>query len=126
MILFYASDHNRVVEIMDPMLSNLQVKRFRSFKALAKRLRQPHCDLDIGLIAVHNAEEMAQINQVQDLLRDLRLVVILPWRDPDIIAWAHKLAPRFIGYADNGFEQVGAVLAKMVRLVRKGPRAQSK
>ena len=51
--------------------------------------------------------------------RDLRLVLVLPGRDPKMVVMAHKLAPRFIAYADNGYEQIGAVLEKMIDASRK-------
>jgi hypothetical protein len=51
---------------------------------------------------------------MRPLLTDLRLVMVLPRRHPALIAWAHKMGPRFIAYADNGQEQVGAVLNKML------------
>lgn len=51
---------------------------------------------------------------MRPLLLDMRLVMVLPGRDEDIIAWAHKLSPRFIAYADSGHGQVAAVLDKML------------
>jgi hypothetical protein len=86
----------------------------RSLQILEQRLRRPCHDVEILLIAVGDAIEMRQLIAMRSLLLDLRLVLVLPERDPDIIAWAHKLSPRFLAYADNGFEQVAAVLDKML------------
>ena len=52
--------------------------------------------------------------KMRALLIDQRIVMVLPRREPDMVAWAHKLGPRFIAYADNGENQVAGVLAKML------------
>jgi hypothetical protein len=85
---------------------------------LERRLRQPRHDIEIILISVKDAIEMAQLTELRPLLLDLRLILVLPKRDDDIVAWAHKLGPRFIAYADNGVGQVADVLDKMFDQIR--------
>jgi hypothetical protein len=118
MILFYAAEQNRVVETLEQLVTehvpNRALIRCRSLSVLEQRLRRPRNDIDVVLISVGDAIEMRQLYVMRPLLIDLRLVMVLPWRDSDIVAWAHKLGPRFITYADNGFEQVGPVLSKMI------------
>jgi hypothetical protein len=118
MILFYAAQRSRVVEIMEQsvaeQLPGRPVIHCRSLSVLEQRLRRPRHDIEVILISVGDAIEMRQLNSMRSLLLDLRLVLVLPRRDPDIIAWAHKLVPRFIAYADSGYEQVVPVLEKMV------------
>lgn len=119
MILFYAAENSRVVESLKALLAGLQVKRCRSLKALANCLRKPCHGLQIGLLVVSDIDEMFEIVELHSLIRDLRLVLVLPGRDPKMVVMAHKLVPRFIAYADNGYEQIGAVLAKMIHASRK-------
>lgn len=119
MILFYAAENSRVVESLKALLAGFRVKRCRSVNTLANCLRKPCHGLKIGLMVVNTPEEMAQIGALQNLFRDLRLVLVLPGRDPKMVAQAHKLTPRFIAYADNGFEQIGAVLDKMMDASRQ-------
>lgn len=118
MILFYAAEKNRVVESLEQIVTEQLPTRHlihcRSLMVLEQRLRRPSHNIEILLISVSDAIEMRQLYAMRPLLLDLRLVMVLPGRDTDIVAWAHKLSPRFIAYADNGFEQVGAVLEKMV------------
>ncbi|MDA8139297.1 MAG: hypothetical protein M0036_11655 [Desulfobacteraceae bacterium] len=117
MILFYAAENNPVVEALEQIVAGeiptRPLIRCRSLNVLEQRLRRPRNDIDVILISVNDAIEMRQLNAMRALLIDLRLVMVLPWRDEDIIAWAHKLGPRFIAFADNGYEQVGPVLRKM-------------
>jgi hypothetical protein len=118
MILFYAAEKNRVVETIEEIVAEQLPSRHlvhcRSLVILEQRLRRPSHNIEILLISINDAIEMRQLYAMRPLLLDLRLVMVLPGREADIVAWAHKLSPRFIAYADNGFEQVGAVLEKMV------------
>jgi hypothetical protein len=118
MMLFYGAERNPAVKPLKAMLAGHvpagRMSAFRSLPAFARRLRKPRLDLDIVLIAVETPAEMARIEEVRHLLSDLRLVLVLPAHHPEAIAWAHKMTPRFIAYADNGFEQIGAVLGKML------------
>lgn len=118
MILFYAASTNRVVETLEHIVAEQTPAcpwvRCRTLAVLEQRLRRPCHDVQIVLISVGDPIEMRRLYAMRPLLLDLRLVMVLPRRDPDLIAWAHKLGPRFIAYADNGCEQVGAVLRKML------------
>lgn len=118
MILFYAAERNRVVESLEQMLtetlSRHPLVHCRSLQVLEQRLRRPCHDVEVLLISVADAIEMRHLIGMRSLLLDMRLVMVLPGRDEDIIAWAHKLSPRFIAYADSGHEQVAAVLDKML------------
>lgn len=113
MILFYAHHKDRVVETLEKMLADHKIESFRAVSSIAKRLCKPCHGLVIALLVVRDCEEMIRIAEIQNLIRDLRLVLVLPGRDSEMIALAHRLGPRFIAYADNGFEQAAAVVCKM-------------
>lgn len=119
MILYYAAENSRVVESLKTLLSGLQVRQCRSLKELASCLRKPCHGLLIGLLVVSDIDEMLEIVGLHSLIRDLRLVLVLPGRDTKMVVMAHKLAPRFIAYADSGYEQISAVLAKMIHATAK-------
>lgn len=91
---------------------------FDTLDALEVRLRRPHLDVDIILICVGDAIEMIKLTQMRFLLIDKRIVMVLPRHEPDMVAWAHKLGPRFIAYADTGENQVAAVLGKMLKKIK--------
>jgi hypothetical protein len=112
-ILFYAQQNNRVVETLEKRLVGQPIERFRTVGSLAKRLRKPCHGLQIALMVIRDRDEMIRIGDIQNLIRDLRLVLVLPGRDDEMVSMAHRLGPRFIAYADNGFEQAIAVVHKM-------------
>lgn len=114
MILFYAAENNHVVETLERQLAPYKVARCISFSTAEKRLRKPGHGMQIALMIVRNSEEMDRINAMRNLVRDVKLILVLPAHDSDMVARAHKLGPRFIAYADNGYDQVGIVLEKMM------------
>lgn len=118
MILFYAANGHEMKKSIPHLLVENQfnhpVMPFDSLDALEMRLRRPHLDVEIILICVGDAIEMVKLTQMRGLLIDKRIVMVLPRREPDMVAWAHKLGPRFIAYADTGENQVADVLGKML------------
>jgi DNA-binding NarL/FixJ family response regulator len=125
MMLFYAAEKNRAVENLEKVLAEqLPVQRViccTTMEAFEKRLRRPHRDVGIVLISVCDAIEMVRLYQLRPILLDMRLLLILPTRDAATVAWAHKLGPRFIAYADSSVKQIAAVLDKMLKAHRQAP-----
>lgn len=115
MILFYAAQNNQVIDTLERQMSGYRVARCRAFSTMERRLRKPNHGLEIVLAVVNDLKEMGAIEEIQGLMHDLRLILVLPERDAKMVSQAHKLAPRFIAYADHGTEQVGAVMKKMTR-----------
>ena len=119
MILFYAHQNDRVVETLQKLLAGQKIERFRSMVSIAKRLSRPCHGLEIALVVIRKGDEMTQMAEIQYLLRGLRLVIVLPDHDSEMVSMAHRLGPRFIAYADNGFEQAVAVIRKMAQKPQK-------
>jgi hypothetical protein len=124
MIMFYAADRYQTRDNIQRLMVEYQADRpvipFNSLDALESRLRRPHHDLDIILICVGDAIEMVKLTRMRSLLIDSRIVMVLPYYDADMVAWAHKLGPRFIAYADSSEQQIGSVLHKMLEKKRGG------
>ena len=118
-MLFYAAEKNQAVENLEKVLAEQlpaqRVTYCTTMEKFEKRLRRPRRDLAIVLISVRDAIEMVQLTHLRSLLLDLRLLLILPTRDADTVAWAHKLGPRFIAYVDSSVVQIAAVLDKMLK-----------
>jgi hypothetical protein len=120
-ILLYAAENNRVVETLERKLAPYKVARCVSFSTVEKRLRKPGHGMQVALMIVRNGEEMDLIHAIHNLVRDVKLILVLPTHDKTMVARAHKLGPRFIAYADNGYDQVGAVLEKMLQTRPSAP-----
>jgi hypothetical protein len=91
-------------------LNDIEV--YRSIKNLSDRLRQCAHDLSIAVLHAARREDLADILSIRDLLRDVRIILVLPDRDESTIAKGHTLRPRFLSYTDGGLTDVFSVLKK--------------
>jgi hypothetical protein len=118
MLLFYFARKDHVVDKLETalmrQLPSQKVLYCNNLEDLEWRLRRPRRDLEILLVFIGDAIEMAKLSSLRTLLLDLRMVLVLPFRDADTVAWAHTLGPRFIAYADSGEDPIAAVLTKML------------
>jgi hypothetical protein len=90
--------------------NNIEV--YRNIESLSRRLRQPGADQGIAVLLVANKDDLLDILSIRDLLRNVRIILILPDKEEDTIAKGHMLRPRFLSYIDSDFADVFAVLAK--------------
>jgi hypothetical protein len=91
---------------------NLEIHR--SFNSLSYRLQQPMNGLKIAILMAESEQDLIDFLSIQDLLSELRIILILPDREPSTFAKAHILVPRFMTYTDSDFKDVKAVLGKML------------
>ena len=117
-ILFYTTQSDPIVEPFHNVIAMFswrgQVDLCRTLECLQQRLCRPSNDLDIVVLIAANREELLQIHSLGDLLLDLRIVLILPDRNPGTISKAHALGPRFLTYLDSDSEELKSVLSKML------------
>jgi hypothetical protein len=118
-LLIFASPFSRIgrnlqkkIQAMDP---GIQSTYCASLMALDKQLRKPNGVSPIGIFSPADESELAALIGMRHLLRDMRLILILPDNPGlDITSTsAHMLRPRFISYADSDLSDVTAVLSKM-------------
>lgn len=86
-----------------------------SLKALDEFLRQPIGASPIGILMPSDEGELAVLVGMRHLLRDMRLILVLPGKRTTGAGSfsAHLLRPRFISYADGDLGDITAVLCKM-------------
>ena len=90
MLLFYAAEKSPVVHALERIVSQRlpvhKVIQCTAMDAVEKRLRRPRQDLEILLILVQDAIEMARLTHLRALVLDLRLILVLPRRDEATVA----------------------------------------
>ncbi len=120
-LIFYANGKNgageRLRVLIEAQIPKRRIKIYRTIKGLSRRLRRPRYDVAITVLFASGREDLQDLFSIRDLLWDLRIILILPDGEADTIAKGHKLFPRFLSYADGNFEDVAAVLEKMLKLV---------
>lgn len=118
MMMLYSSSKSplvlRLQDIMETRVKDRNLLFCHTFSDLFHRLHKPHLDLKLVVLIASNTDELHEILSLKNFLVDLRVVLILPDRDQKTVAKAHILSPRFLAYTDSDFEQVEAVIEKMV------------
>ena len=104
--------------ILDQFAEQSPCLLFDSLSDFAQRLRQP---MDPNLIAVlfpKDTDQLGELVAIRHLLRDLRVVLILPDSRETTVSRGHVLRPRFVSYADSDLSDVAAVVTKMKGIQR--------
>jgi hypothetical protein len=91
-----------------------QIEMFRDMCSFIHRLRLPGRMHNVAVLFAATRKEFDDILSIRDLLRDLRIIIVLPDSDPNTICNAHSLRPRFLTFVSHDFEDLGAVLMKML------------
>ena len=101
--------------ILESISQYVAVEIVRSISDL-KRQFLPHLDepRPIVIALVPSKVDLQNLLEVQELLENTRLILGLPETDNEMVALAHSMRPRFIGYLANGFADIAAVARKMV------------
>ena len=116
-LLVYATKSGEVAQRLRQATEEIVPKKnlefFRNISSLSYRLQQPMNGLKIAILVADSDQDLADFLSLQELLSDIRVILVLPNPEPSKIAKAHNLGPRFMTYGDSGFEDLKAVLGKM-------------
>ncbi len=123
-LILYSSEGNRegerMREIIAKAIPEKKVEVLHSMEALSERLQQPLGKPDIAVLHVTTQAEFSSLLSLNDYLRDLRLILILPDRDAETVAKGHRLRPRFMSDCESDYEEIGRVLKRMVQIPPPG------
>ena len=131
-VFFYAKTKEgagkRLQKIIEMLVPKSKTVIFRTTNGLSRRLRRPKPanDLTVGVLLATSRRDLQDILSIRELLGDVRIIMILPDREGETIAKGHSLRPRFITYADSDFEDISAVLKKMLENARHDPKTSTK
>ncbi|BBO68324.1 hypothetical protein DSCA_22540 [Desulfosarcina alkanivorans] len=118
MLLLYAKVQNGVTRALKPILNGrspgVGLETYADLNDLFDRLHKPRFNLEIGILDIASEGELDRLLTIRELLSDMRLVLVLPDKNPHTVAKAHALAPRFITFADAGIAPLASVISKML------------
>lgn len=128
-VLFYRPSNNQIAErlqnIIDTELPGEETEIYQSIEIFSERLRSPARCGCIAVLLADSASGLMEMLSIKELLKDIRIILVLPNRAIETVSTGYKLHPRFLSYADSDFKDVAAVLRKMIRLVEdSGPVAK--
>ncbi len=100
---------------------NLEI--FSDFDPLCRRLHEAIYDLAAAVLLAKSVEDLTALGTLAELLSGIRLILVLPGHDPEIIEAGYRMWPRFVSYTDGDFTDVAKVLEKIWRLTAGAPEA---
>jgi hypothetical protein len=120
-VLYYRPSENIVAErlqfIIESELPDQHLEVFYSIEGLAKRLSQSVRGNCAAIILAEDVADLKKLFALRPLLRDIRIILILPDRSEEAVSMGYKLHPRFLSYSDGEFGEVAVVLKKMISLM---------
>lgn len=106
----------RLEEAVATVVSQQATEIVHTPKGLARRLRKPDNGLEVAVILAASRKRLRELQSLDQILESLRLILILPDAAPQTIAQAHNLRPRYVTHLHSDFQDVSAVLRKMLAL----------
>ena len=116
-VIFYAgraSDASQKLrQAIEEALPEGKAEAFNSIEGLTRRLREPRAKEITAVLLAGSPQELADFLSIQNLLLDLRIILILPDGKKDTVAQGLILRPRFLTVGKTNFSAVAAVLSNM-------------
>lgn len=104
---------HRLLSKITHALDDIPVNLFKSIDSLAQYLRQPICESFVTILFPKDNAELASLITMRHLMRNMRIVLILPNQDKQTISDGHFLRPRYVSHVEGDLSDVVAVVKKM-------------
>lgn len=108
---------------MQGMTDWIQLNTFGDIPSLVIHLRQPMREDTLCILIPADNHDLLRLKTIRHLMRDMRLLLILPNRQSETISDGHSLRPRFVSYVDCPLTDVTAVVGKILDSTRSQARA---
>ncbi|MCF8084998.1 MAG: hypothetical protein K9M96_18115 [Deltaproteobacteria bacterium] len=120
--LYYRSPHHEVGQRLQKTVESVMpmgvLEVFHSLADFCQRLRRiPLQPPGIAVLFAETRDELSEFIGVRDLLKDLRIILVLPDLDEETVSRGHALYPRYLTYVSSDFGDVQAVLERMLKQV---------
>ena len=121
LFVFTGSDKqvlNRLLTLVGTVVPENTIEIFTTIDSLSNTLRRFHSGPVLALILTSTPNDLMNILLLKDQLNDVPMILVLPDRKPSTISTGTRLHPRFISYIDSDFQDVVAVLEKMIQKLK--------
>lgn len=109
-----ASRRDKLQRVIDVLVPRNNVETFRSIPSLLQRLHKPLPEAVVFVFLVSSKQELTELVEYREWLKDRRLILVLPDDDIETISRGHALRPRFVTYVESDYIDISAVLGKML------------
>lgn len=118
-LLFYTSrtqpQWEKIQEIIEKRVQHENLELYQTIEVLKQRLCQPKEELFVGLLMVSDREGLLDLLSLRQLFLDIPTILIIPDKEKETIALAHRFRPNFLGFPDDDPEKISQVLEKLLR-----------
>ena len=118
MLIIYSAKNGeegeKLLQTIETVVPEKEITICRTIDALSRALRQPWSCAEIAILLTSGIKEILDILSLHDFLWDMKIILILPDSGPDTIAKGHLLRPRFMSDCHSNFQEVAAVLKRMM------------
>lgn len=122
-LLYFRPPQNTVAEklqfVIESEIPDQQLEIFYSIEGLSERLSQSARGNCTAVILVENITDLENLFTLKTLLKDIRIILILPNRSEEVISMGYKLHPRFLSYMDSELGEVVGVLKRTIKLMEE-------
>lgn len=108
--------NNQLLQVISRAAPDALLDVYFTIDELTNRLRQPFLNVGLAVLYAATRADLMELIFLEKVLGELRLVLILPDRDPSTVAKAHELRPRFLALVENDFGELESVLKRMAEL----------
>jgi len=107
-------DSDKLERAVESIVPAEQVENYNSIKEVTQRLQRPMKEEVVGIFMPSSEKDLSDLLSITHLVRDIRIILVLPNRDEKTMSIGHSLRPRFLTYADGDLSDVAAVMKKMM------------
>jgi hypothetical protein len=106
---------NRLNKLIETHLPGVEMAVYRTIDDLSQSLRHPTEDLGVAILLISNQEDLRNILSIRHLFQNVRIILLLPSKETEIVTLAHQLRPRFLTDIYTDLAEITAVLKKMLK-----------
>ena len=106
---------DKLEKIIKTHLPGVEMAVYRTIDDLSQSLRHPIEDSGVAILLASNQENLKNILSVRYLFQNIRIILLVPSKEAEIVALAHQLRPRFLTDINSDLAEITAVLKKMLK-----------
>lgn len=116
-LIFYSREDDetsrRIMEYLHCEMKGERVLVCRTAEQILKMLFHSTYEALVAVLLISDKEDLEDILSIEEALRTIKIILILPDTRGEILSRAHALKPRFLAQRDENLEEVAAVIEKM-------------
>jgi len=120
LILFVHTNPSEKAEILKNIIydefKKCNIQTIQTFNLLKNRLKKiSYYEREIFIFVLDSKNRLEQLTSLLNMIGDRRIILILPDNSKATISKAHQFYPRFFTYINSTYDDLFAVLTKMIQ-----------